>query len=62
MIERDVGVVVLSTGIWQRLQVCLETWELSAENDIGVEVLQTENAVKRSRETGPLDSRYHIRG
>jgi len=54
--------VVLSTGIWQRLQVCLETWELSAENDIHVEVLQTENAVKRSRETGPLDSRYHIRG
>jgi len=36
LIEHGARAVVLSTGIWQRLQVCLETWELSAENDIHV--------------------------
>jgi len=47
LIEHDARVVVLSTGIWQRLQVCPETLKLLAENDIQVEVLQTESAVKR---------------
>src|SRR5262245_60920740 len=40
LIEHDVKAVVLSTGIWQRLQVCPETFELLAENDIEFEVLQ----------------------
>jgi len=47
LIEHEAKAVVLSIGIWQRLKVCPETLELLAENDIQVEVLQTENAVKR---------------
>ncbi len=47
LIEHDAKAVVLSTGIWQRLQVCPETLELLSENDIQFEVLQTEAAVER---------------
>jgi hypothetical protein len=47
LIECGARAVVLSTGIWQRLEVCPETLELLAKNDIQVEVLQTENAVER---------------
>jgi len=42
LIEHEAKAVVLSIGIWQRLKVCPETLELLAENDIQVEVLQTE--------------------
>ena len=62
VIEHDAKAVVLSTGIWQRLQVCLEALELLAENDIQVEVLQTENAVKRFnvlREKMPVGGLFH---
>ena len=54
--------MVVSTGIWQRLQVCPETLELLADNDIQVEVLQTENAVKRFnvlREKMPVGGLFH---
>jgi hypothetical protein len=47
LIEHDARAVVLSTGIWRRLEVCPETLELLAETNIEVEVLQTEKAVKR---------------
>ena len=47
LIEHGAKAVVLSKGIWQRLQVCPETLELLAKNDIQVEVLQTEDAVNR---------------
>jgi len=47
LIEHEAKAVVLSTGIWQRLQVCPETLELLSENDIQFEVLQTEDAVER---------------
>src|ERR1044071_3304072 len=62
LIEHDAKAVVLSTGIWQRLQVCPEALELLAENDIQVEVLQTENAVKRFnvlREKMPVGGLFH---
>ena len=62
LIEHDAKAVVLSTGIWQRLQVCPEALELLAENDIQVEVLQTENAVKRfnvPREKMPVGGLFH---
>ena len=62
LIEHDAKAVVLSTGIWQRLQVCPETLELLADNDIQVEVLQTENAVKRFnvlREKMPVGGLFH---
>ena len=53
---------MLSTGIWQRLQVCPETLELLAENDIQFEVLQTEDAVERFnvlREKIPVGGLFH---
>jgi hypothetical protein len=62
LIEHGARAVVLSKGIWQRLQVCPETLELLAENDIQVEVLQTENAVKRFnvlRESLPVGGLFH---
>ena len=60
--EHGAKAVVLSQGIWQRLQVCPETLELLAKNDIPVEVLQTEDAVKRFnvlRENMPVGGLFH---
>jgi hypothetical protein len=48
LIERGVEVVVLSKGYWERLQVCPRTLDLLVEQNIAVEVLQTEAAVERS--------------
>jgi hypothetical protein len=62
LIEHSAKAVVLSTGIWQRLQVCPETLKFLAENDIQVEVLQTENAVKRFNvlcEKMPVGGLFH---
>ncbi len=47
LIEHGAKAVVLSKGIWERLQVCPETLEFLANKGIAVEVLQTEAAVKR---------------
>jgi hypothetical protein len=54
--------VVLSKGIWERLQVCPETLEVLANNSIEVEVLQTEAAVERFnelRESVPVGGLFH---
>jgi hypothetical protein len=62
LIEHGAKAVVLSSGIWQRLQVCRETLELLAENGIQVEVLQTEAAVERFnvlRENIPVGGLFH---
>jgi hypothetical protein len=62
LIEHGARAVVLSRGIWQRLQVCPETLELLAKNDIQVAVLQTEDAVERFnvlRETMPVGGLFH---
>ena len=62
LIEHEAKTVVLSTGIWQQLQVCPETLELLTENDIPVEVLQTEEAVERFnvlRENIPVGGLFH---
>jgi hypothetical protein len=62
LIEHGAKAVVLSKGIWQRLQVCPETLELLAKKDIQVEVLQTEDAVKRFnvlRENMPVGGLFH---
>ena len=59
LIEHEAKAVVLSIGIWQRLKVCPETLELLAENDIQVEVLQTENAVKRFNALVPVGGLFH---
>ena len=50
LIEHGARTVVLSKGVWERLQVCPETLEVLSENDIQVEVLQTEAAVERFNE------------
>ena len=46
-IERGAKAVVLSRGVWNRLQVCPETLDLLAKNGIEAEILQTEAAVER---------------
>lgn len=50
LIEHGARTVVLSKGVWERLQVCPETLEVLTKNDIQVEVLQTEAAVERFNE------------
>jgi hypothetical protein len=50
LIERGARTVVLSKGVWERLQVCPETLEALSKNDIQVEVLQTEAVVERFNE------------
>jgi hypothetical protein len=47
LIEHGARAVVLSKGMWERLQVCPETVEVLDKNGIQVEVLQTEAAVER---------------
>ena len=50
LIEHGARTVVLSKGVWERLQVCPATLEVLSKNDIQVEVLQTEAAVERFNE------------
>ena len=62
LIEHGVKTVVLSRGVWERLQVCPETLKVLAKKGIEVEVLQTEAAVKRFnelRETVPTGGLFH---
>ncbi len=54
--------VVLSKGIWKRLQVCPETLQILEERDIDVQVLQTEEAVQhfnKLRETTAVGGLFH---
>jgi hypothetical protein len=50
LIEHGAKAVVLSRGIWERLQVCPETLDILAKNGIKAEVFQTEAAVVRFNE------------
>jgi hypothetical protein len=62
LIEYGARTVVLSKGIWRRLQVCPETLEFLAKNGIKAEVLQTEAAVERFnelRESMPVGGLSH---
>ena len=62
LIERGAEAVVLSKGIWERLNVCPETLDILAKNGIKVEVLQTEAAVERFnvlRESMPVGGLFH---
>jgi hypothetical protein len=62
LIEHGVKAVVLSKGIWERLNVCPETLEVLAKNGIKAEVLQTEAAVERFnelRERMPVGGLFH---
>jgi len=60
--EHGAKAVVLSKGIWERLNVCPETLEVLAKNGIKAEVLQTEAAVERFnelRESVPVGGLFH---
>ena len=62
LIEHGSKAVVLSKGVWERLQVCPETLKILADNGVEVEVLQTEVAVKRFnelREAVPAGGLFH---
>lgn len=62
LIERGAKTVILSRGIWNRLNVCPETLELLAKMGIAAEVLQTEAAVERFnalRKTRPAAGLFH---
>ena len=52
LIERGAREVVLSRGVWQRLQVCPETLDLLERQGIRTHVLQTEEAVRLYNELG----------
>ena len=62
LIDHGAEAVVLSKGIWERLQVRPETLKLLADRGIIVEVLQTEAAVQRFnelRDTVPVGALFH---
>jgi hypothetical protein len=62
LIEHGAKAVVLSKGIWERLQVCPETLDILSKNGIKAEVLQTEVAVERFnelRESMPVGGLFH---
>ena len=47
LLDHGAEIVVLSKGVWERLQVCPETLAMLEKKGVAVEVLQTEDAVKR---------------
>ncbi len=62
LVERGARTVVLSKGVWQRLQVCPETLRMLEEEGITAYVLQTEEAVElynRLRDQGPVGGLFH---
>jgi hypothetical protein len=62
LIAHGAKAVVLSKGIWERLEVCPETLEVLAGGGIEAEILQTEAAVKRFnelRESLPAGGLFH---
>lgn len=62
LIAHGATTIVLSKGVWERLQVCPETLKVLADKGIEVEVLQTEAAVKRFnelRETALTGGLFH---
>ena len=62
LLEHGAEVVVLSKGVWERLQVCPETLAELERKGVAVEVLQTEAAVTRYnalRETARVAGLFH---
>ena len=62
LLDHGAEVVVLSKGINERLQVCRETLNMLAENEIPVHVLQTEKAVEqynRLCDKAPVGGLFH---
>ena len=62
LIDHGAKALVLSRGVWKRLEVCPETLDVLAKNGIEVEILQTEAAVERFnvlRESVPVGGLFH---
>ncbi len=62
LIERGAQAVVLTMGIWKRLQVCPETLQMLRQKGIAAHVLQTEEAVRLYNELcekAPVGGLFH---
>ncbi len=62
LIEHGAEAVVLTMGIWKRLQVCPETLQMLRERGIAAHVLQTEEAVRLYNELcekAPVGGLFH---
>ncbi len=62
LLEHGAEIVVLSKGVWERLQVCPDTLTLLEGKGVAVEVLETESAVSRYnvlRETARVGGLFH---
>ncbi|NIR62110.1 MAG: hypothetical protein GWO02_22835 [Gammaproteobacteria bacterium] len=62
LLEHGARTVVLSKGVWERLQVCPETLEMLERGGVTFHVLQTERAVElynRLCQTEPVGGLFH---
>lgn len=59
LLEHGAEIVVLSKGVWERLQVCPETLTMLERKGVAVEVLQTDAAVNRYN---ALQEKAHVGG
>jgi hypothetical protein len=62
LLERGAKMVVLSKGIYERLQVCPETLAMLKQRGVGFHTLQTEQAVhlyNKLREKEPVGGLFH---
>jgi hypothetical protein len=62
LLERGATIVVLSTGVNRRLQVCHQTLQMLNARQISAHVLQTEDAVRlynTLRENEPVGGLFH---
>ena len=62
LLDHGAAVVVLSQGIWERLQVCPETLEVLAARGVETHVRQTEEAAtlyNELAETRPVGGLFH---
>lgn len=62
LLQHGAAVVVLSSGVYGRLQVCPETLQLLKDRGITVHVLRTKEAVRvynECREKGPVGGLIH---
>lgn len=62
LLDNGATAIVLSKGMWERLQVCPETLQMLEQRNVEVHVLQTELAVNlynKLAETEPVGGLFH---
>ena len=62
LLDNGATAIVLSKGMWERLQVCPETLQMLERRNVEVHVLQTELAVNlynKLAETEPVGGLFH---